>query len=56
MANFQLLCVTSTNEPFNFDGRMGLGRPGTVFTGQFYVDKLKTAGIITSKQFSLSFD
>lgn len=56
MTNFQLLCVTSTNDPSTNDGRMGLGRPGTAYTGQFYVEKLKTAGIITNKKFSLSFD
>lgn len=56
MTNFQLLCVTSTNDPSTADGRMGLGRPGTAYTGQFYVDKLKTAGIISNKKFSTSFD
>lgn len=33
MTNFQLLCVTKTNDPATYDGRMGLGRPGTSYTG-----------------------
>lgn len=52
-----MLCVTSTNDPIDtYAGRLGLGRTGSSYTGQLYVNQLKSAGVITEKKFSLSFD
>ena len=56
ISQFQFLCIKSTNDLRELDGRLGLGRKLAAFTGDNYIDKLFSANIISKKQFSLNLD
>lgn len=52
-----MLCVTTSNESASsIDGILGLGRKGTSYTGEHYIDQLFAGGKISQAQFSISFD
>jgi len=48
--------VKTSNETVTVDGRLGLGRHGSNYDGDYYIDKLHAAGIISEKTFSISYD
>jgi hypothetical protein len=54
---FQFLCIKQSNDASTtIAGILGLGRKGTSYDGEYYMDELFKAGVISSKEFSISFD